>query len=611
MAISLLVFYFVTPCFPQWNFEHELKARDANSSAPVNSTPIPQLIPVPLTQGALKEKLRAIPSLDLVSAGAQSSNRVQRLTHSGVKEAAPVMSWGPLVMRSDLSNRSQTEMIPLNDFENVTLDTRGSVAGPSGKLALGRLQKRAQMSSSVNDQGAIGLRVASGDWGGGTTVANISHIKNTKRFYNPQTDHWTNLSHDDEDFVSLNSEIALDDDTVVSVFHSRLSQEVPGEVFQNFQHISENKDLTMIGASRELEQFDSLWKGEFAYKNLGTDLEDPQLESQRLGRAYKQREQILGLTMSARKNIFEHADFKVKILGESGELLTMKDFAQKKYHRKKWGLAPEFSYRFINLNLEASQLEQDQEGQVALSMSPQIWSGLYWDVMASQTWRVPSLISLYGNDSLYEGNPDLKNEKFLMFKSGLRWDSEGLTLQSLLFHQRPENLIVTRPSSFATWKAQNVGRAWITGLESMAKMSARTWPVGVQASVVYQEALNSSDGPYFGQDLPLQPRLRGKWRFEKPIGDYVTTWISGDIFSSFNLDEGARLKMPGANQENIGLDLVIYKIKISLSCQNILDKKTAMIEGQDLIGNHRRQLMGPDGEFFLARSFQSEVTYVF
>lgn len=130
---------------------------------------------------------------------------------------------------------------------------------------------------------------------------------------------------------------------------------------------------------------------------------------------------------------------------------------------------------------------------------------------AGRSYRIPSLLELYGNSGTLLGNPDLEPEAGLNADLGLAFHPGPVALLDDLhvevagFRSETEDLIHFRTLPTRQVKAENVGEARITGVESTVSMRLFD-RLALSGNLTLQKAENRSDTFSRGEDLAGVPR---------------------------------------------------------------------------------------------------------
>ncbi|MHB8094096.1 MAG: TonB-dependent receptor plug domain-containing protein [Candidatus Aminicenantales bacterium] len=134
-------------------------------------------------------------------------------------------------------------------------------------------------------------------------------------------------------------------------------------------------------------------------------------------------------------------------------------------------------------------LRQDYHETYGLSLSPSasvIWTispAFSWKASAGHSFRAPSYTELYYRDPANEGNPDLRPERAWSIETG--WDvriGRAITAGATLFRRSEKDLIDWIRESAGPWRAANIRRLQMTGLEFEATAAAGIFRLGLKQS---------------------------------------------------------------------------------------------------------------------------------
>ncbi|MBB30698.1 MAG: hypothetical protein CME25_17555 [Gemmatimonadetes bacterium] len=198
--------------------------------------------------------------------------------------------------------------------------------------------------------------------------------------------------------------------------------------------------------------------------------------------------------------------------------------------------------------------------------------------------RAPSFYELFGDRGGVIGNPDLEPERGTAWDVGFRLEWRDIMLESAYFGQRYDDLIQFVQFSQGVGRAQNIGKARVTGIETSFGMQVSdAWTLS--GNYTYQEAIDRSSAPHRnGKLLPNKPRHEAHIHTGLGVGSlhgfYDYTFSAGNFLDRANLRP-----IPGRHIHNVGLRVNPWKqIQITLEGKNLLGNQIADLWGYPLPG---------------------------
>jgi iron complex outermembrane receptor protein len=207
--------------------------------------------------------------------------------------------------------------------------------------------------------------------------------------------------------------------------------------------------------------------------------------------------------------------------------------------------------------------------------------GLALRANAGSFLRIPDLQELYGDQGSVIGNPALLPERGVNIDLGLTATTtrahgalrEG-RVEGVLFETRADNLIIYKAISPSTVQARNTGEALIRGVELSGSFVAGRF--NGTLSVVHQRAVNESDSPSRGNDLPGRPRDELNAGAGLAIGRGRAAWEFTYVGANYVDDantEDARLAARYLHDLSYRLPLA-HRIEATFAVHNLFDDRT-------------------------------------
>jgi iron complex outermembrane receptor protein len=271
-------------------------------------------------------------------------------------------------------------------------------------------------------------------------------------------------------------------------------------------------------------------------------------------------------------------------------------------------VTPTARYTWLNDELDgdtsASPEEKHRSDEYLTPQIGFVYGPLEWLKFRSNLGRYvrhPSFFELFGDRGLFEGNPDLKEEKGVNFDIGVqgqwmmpkRW-LQRLTIGAAYFRNEVEDLITVIYDSRGIGRPVNVPGALIQGVETNA--IAEFWThFRASMNYTYQDGKNESGSDFFdGNQLAgifkhsLLGRLEATYSGVTLYGEYI--FESGKYYDSANL-------LPAADKRelNLGLSWVYGPWIFQLEGKNMADEAYEDFNGYPMPG----------------RSFYASVKYTF
>jgi len=261
----------------------------------------------------------------------------------------------------------------------------------------------------------------------------------------------------------------------------------------------------------------------------------------------------------------------------NGTLTTAMDVKRQKNHLVGENpyqltlLAPDTTTTYELLNLRAG---------LRLDLGHGIW------VKSSlgRSHRAPSFYELFGDRGGVIGNTDLLAERGTAWDVGLRIERKGAVLEAAYFGQRFDNLIQFVQFSQGVGRAQNIGKARVSGLETTVSAKLlRSW--SWSGNYTFQQARDRSSAQHRnGKLLPNRPKHEchvhtgydiGPWH-----GFYDYTFSAGNFLDRANL-------RPISNRHihNAGVRIKAWRqVRITVEAKNLLGNQIADLWGYPLPG---------------------------
>lgn len=228
---------------------------------------------------------------------------------------------------------------------------------------------------------------------------------------------------------------------------------------------------------------------------------------------------------------------------------------------------------------------QRHEG-ATLGLRLEAGRGLTLKANRGRVARFPSFPELFGVPGTQDGNAALRAE------SGRQWDAGfayapafPLRLESGYFESVIDDRITLIQNSQRSFKAQNVDRCWVRGVESSLFGTTRG-PAGVvaelQGSFTWQEARDiGPSATYRGKELPYLPSREGHVSLGLVRAGWGVRWDVAVRSSHFrDRYNSPAKKTPGSTLHDLALSRAWAgaRLRARLSMENIADRR---VEDQD------------------------------
>ncbi|MBX3026669.1 TonB-dependent receptor [bacterium] len=188
------------------------------------------------------------------------------------------------------------------------------------------------------------------------------------------------------------------------------------------------------------------------------------------------------------------------------------------------------------------------------------WAALRGNVGYFQ--RAPNFAELFGNTGSVLGNADLKPEKGLNADVGAtatsgawRWIDRAL-LELALFNTDYDDLITFEATSPDQFRAMNIGKARVRGLE-LSAAGAALRHLGLQLNYTHQQSEDRSGDYTDGNQLPLRPDDELFLRLEAFV-PWASTYYEYTFISSNPTTVGNFITVPSRSIHTVGASLQPY-----------------------------------------------------
>lgn len=195
----------------------------------------------------------------------------------------------------------------------------------------------------------------------------------------------------------------------------------------------------------------------------------------------------------------------------------------------------------------------------------------------STAYRIPSFDDLFWPESAFaEGNPDLKNEKAIIYDLGFNWEiNRYLSLDFAGYYHDITDLIMWNPGPSGVWSPKNLGKAEIKGIESEISFLTEVFNGYLEGRLnyTYMSALNKSDGILF--DKKLINRAEHKGNLILVFNSFYDFSVSGDLsYTGLRYVTNANTKSyPGYFLLDLNCEYPFKDVIISIFSKNVLDER--------------------------------------
>ena len=216
-------------------------------------------------------------------------------------------------------------------------------------------------------------------------------------------------------------------------------------------------------------------------------------------------------------------------------------------------------------------------------------------------FRMPTFNDLYYTNV---GNTNLKPEYTKQYNAGATWQSNwNIFIQSLEltadgYYNHIDNMIVAIPlQNMAQWSMQNVGKAFVRGLDLSAKIHFKplgAWNCSLQANYTLQKALNDDPAsPEYKNEIPYTPKHFASFNFF--VDNHGFSFACNALFSGSRYNavyNSSGLLMPQWNTQNvqIGYQLSGKKSawKLVLEVNNLFNRQYQIVSYYPMPGRNFR-----------------------
>lgn len=218
---------------------------------------------------------------------------------------------------------------------------------------------------------------------------------------------------------------------------------------------------------------------------------------------------------------------------------------------------------------ESAQKDRATQGS-GLAVGLGTWPGPQAYLQAATQTRAPTLLEEFGDGSLIRGNPELKPER-------LRHLELGITLHALarwdlaVFEDRVEERITLLPTLGQSFRAANVAKTRVRGVEARATVTATNIEAFVDAVRYEPLDLTDSDDPKLLPGVPKDTATAGIAYTWSPLN---ARWNSRYQSQTYR-DLPNAIAIPAFLIHDLGLDATIpvakAQLDAGLAVANVLD----------------------------------------
>jgi vitamin B12 transporter len=241
-------------------------------------------------------------------------------------------------------------------------------------------------------------------------------------------------------------------------------------------------------------------------------------------------------------------------------------------------------------------VRSELSGAVGVACTP--GAGLKFKANYGRSYRVPSLMELFGYRGMTVPNPGLKPERGLNRDVGVAWDFQSaggryVTAEFAYFWSDVEDLIMFVYVLYAqAAQAINIDSADIEGYE--CSISCGTWcGFTLSANLTHLTAINTGPVPYMtGKHLPNRPRDEAsatiRWSYRGASAFYEFDHISGNYWNAYNgvapNNKGPLFDTRRLHAAGMSIPTGIPHTDFSLEVRNITDQQYEDVMGFPLPG---------------------------
>ena len=216
-------------------------------------------------------------------------------------------------------------------------------------------------------------------------------------------------------------------------------------------------------------------------------------------------------------------------------------------------------------------------------------------------FRMPTFNDLYYTQV---GNTNLKPEYTKQYNIGATWQSNWtIFIQSLqltadgYFNNITDMILAVPRQNIAQWSMQNIGKAYIKGLDLTAKLYFQplgNWHFSLQANYTLQQALNNdATSPEYKNEIPYTPNHFASFNFF--VENHSFSFAYNALFSGSRYNavyNSSGLLMPPWNTQDI---LLGYRLsrkksawKLTLELNNLFNRQYQIVSYYPMPGRNFR-----------------------
>jgi iron complex outermembrane receptor protein len=204
-------------------------------------------------------------------------------------------------------------------------------------------------------------------------------------------------------------------------------------------------------------------------------------------------------------------------------------------------------------------------------------------VHAGALQRPPSFLELFGDQGLLIGDPSLRPERALSADLGLQGDGGddhvAVGYELVGFVTSTRDLITFVPLGRGTFRARNIDRAMVFGLELSARLAARSVSTSLSYTLMLTE--NRSPDPFSnGQPLPGRPVHDLAYDAAYRVGPVVLRYQL-DAVAGTTVDTAGTLVLPARVLHGAGITATLPwlpDLRAGIEVQNLFDLRTLYVD---------------------------------
>ena len=198
----------------------------------------------------------------------------------------------------------------------------------------------------------------------------------------------------------------------------------------------------------------------------------------------------------------------------------------------------------------------------------------HWNFLSNlgKTIRLPTILEKFGNSGLYIGNDELKEETALIIDTGLKYQTQNLTLYSVFFTKDITDGIYTIYDSRGVGRPENIGAATIYGNESnLSYQLNKSFNWSINSTFMDSENLSEIKA-FKGKMLPgiyhINYGSSLSYQFK-----FIGFRASYQLYDALYYNSANAVKAEAKEELDISATLYLEPVTLDFSIRNALDQR--------------------------------------